>query len=404
MDTRGFSALRVHNFRLYLSGAVFSRVADNMEQVIRAWLVWEVTGSPFWLGVMVFCHWLPVTTLSIFAGVLADRLDNRKLMMVCECLYLLSSLLMGILVVTGLINLWEIGALLIIHGMAAAIGNPSRQVFVHDIVGKEKLVSAVSLTNSLFQCMQFVGPAMAGFIIASAGVGVAYLVDAAVFVPALVSLAIIRVVKQHRQTSQVSPWASTAEGFRHVKGDPLLLSLIALATVPAVLIGDSVAAMMPIFATEVLRVGPEGMGILLSANGFGAISTAIFISYLGGLRRKGSLIVLTSALFGLLVVAFSASSWYYVSMIVLVGIGMAGVASQTIISTSLQLAAPDLLRGRVMALYSLGTLGVRTFNGPMIGVLATAVGAPLALGLLGGLVSIAVLIIAVLTPERRKLN
>lgn len=404
MSTRGFAALRVPKFRFYLAGSVFSRIADNMEQVVRNWLVWQLTGSPFWLGVMLFCHWFPMISLSIFSGVLADRVDNRKLILICEFNYFLTSLMMGILVVTGLINLWQIIVLLLLHGLSASIGQPSRQVFIHDTVGKDKLISAVSLTNSLFNCMQFVGPAIAGVLIAVVGPGLTYFANAAMFAPAVIVMAIIRVPKRHRQTGQASPWASTAEGLRYVRANPLLTSLLALATVPAILIGDGISAMMPIFATEILHVGAEGMGFLLSANGFGAISAALFISYMGGVRRKGSMVILTSFLFGAFLVAFSLSSWYFLSILILVCLGMSAVASQTVINTSLQLGAPDDMRGRVMGLYSLGTLGVRAFNGPLIGVFASAVGAPLAMGSLGALVSIAVIVIAVLTPQRRTLN
>ncbi len=387
-----------------LAGAVCSRVGDTMEAVIRSWLVWQLTGSAFWLGFMVFCHWLPNLSLSMFAGVLADRLDNRKVIMFCESLYMSSALAMGILTVAGVVNLWQIGGLLFLHGLAAAIAIPSRQVFVYDMVGKERLISAVSLTNSLFQCMQFVGPAVAGLLIVSLGPGIAYLVNGALFVPAIVTVGMIRVEKQHRQPAEVSPWTSTGQGLRHVRNSPLLLGLLALATFPAILIGDSVAAMMPIFATEILHVGADGMGFLLSANGLGAITAAVLISYLGGLRRKGTMVIVTSTLFGVFVLAFSQSSWYAVSLVILVGVGMTAVTSQTVISTSLQMASPDDMRGRVAGIYSLGTLGVRAFNGPMIGAFAAAVGAPLALGVLGGLVSVSVMVIAAFTPERRKLG
>ncbi len=392
------------DFRLYLTGAAFSRIGDNMESVTRSWLVWELTGSPFWLGFMVFCHWIPNTTLSLFAGVLADRVDNRKLILFSESLYLISALGIGLLTLAGLIQVWEIAVLLVVHGMASAISNPSRQVFVHDMVGRDRLMSAVSLNNSLFQTMQFVGPALAGTLIASVGVGTAYMINTTAFVPAMITLALIRVAKQHRQTGQVSALTSTVEGFRHVRENRVLLSLLALTTLPALFIGESISAMMPIFATQVLGVGAQGMGFLLSANGLGAIAAAVFISYLGSLRRKGALIVAASLAYALLLIVFSGSTWYLLSLIVLVAIGAASVTSGTLINTSLQLAAPDQLRGRVMGLHSLGTLGVRSFNGPLIGSFASAIGAPLAVAVLGVVVAVGVLAIAVFSPEGRRLD
>ncbi|MDP2662482.1 MAG: MFS transporter, partial [Dehalococcoidia bacterium] len=344
------------------------------------------------------------TVLSIFAGVLADRVDNRKLLMFSEGIYLASSLSIGILTVAGRIAVWEIAVLLLLHGMSGAISNPSRQVFIHDTVGRERLMSAVSLTNSLFQCMTFIGPAVAGVLIAAVGPGITYLINSVIFVPAIVVMATIRVAKQPRSPAVLSPWQSSVEGLRHVRSTPLLLGLLALSTVPALLVGESVTAMMPIFATQVLNTGVEGMGFLLSANGLGAILAALAISYLGGLRHKGLLVVITSFLYGAFLISFSFSSWYWVSMAMLAGAGATYVVSQTVINTSLQLGVSDDMRGRVMGLYSFGTLGVRSFNGPLIGLFASALGAPLALGTLGGLVMIGVIIITMLTPERRELD
>ncbi len=396
--------MRVRDFRLYLAGSACSRIGDNMESVTRSWLVWQLTGSPFWLGVMVFCHWFPNTVLALFAGVLADRVDNRKLILGSEFLYLLSSLAMGILVLTGAVNIWQVSGLLVLHGLSGALSNPSRQVLVHDLVGRERLMSGVSLVNSLFQCMTFVGPAIAGTLIAVVGPGTTYMITCLTFVPAIVSLAMIRVVKQHTQTTQVSAWESFREGLRHVRESPVLLALLFMTTLPALFVADSVSAMMPIFATEILNVGAQGMGFLLSANGLGAIAAALFISYLGTVRRKGWIITGTSVGFGVVVIAFSVSSWYFVSLSLLVVMGAMSVASSTLISTSLQLTASDKLRGRVMGLHSLGTLGVRSFNGPLIGIFASAAGTPLALGVLGGVVAVAVLALSVVSPVGRQLD
>lgn len=375
-----------------------------MEGISRSWLIWQLTGDPRWLGLMVFCHWLPNTLFSMFAGVLADRVDNRKLIMYCESLYLLSALGTGILTVAGLVAPWHVALLLVLHGFSGALSNPSRQVFIHDTVGKDKLFGAVSLTNSLFQCMQFVGPAIGGILIASLGIGNAYLINAMAFVPAIVIMALIKVPQQTRLPVRMSALQSTMEGLRHVKNSPILLSLLLLATMPAILVADAVSALMPVFADRVLHVGADGMGYLLSAQGLGAISAALLIAYMGGIRRKGTLVIVTSFLYGVLLVGFSFSSWYLASMLILVGLGIVSVTSQTVINTSLQLSASDDLRGRVMGMYSLGTLGVRSFNGPMIGFLAAGIGAPMAVGILGSLVAVAVVIIAVLTPDRRKLD
>lgn len=326
--------------------------------------------------------------LAPLSGVLADRFENRKIILFSEVLYMLSSLGMGIVTVTGVVQAWHIVVLLLLHGLSGAISQPSRQVLIHDMVGKKDLLSGVSLTSSLFPIAQSVGPAMGGILVATLGPGPAFLVNAGTFLPAIFSLIVLRVEKQHTSTRRESPWQSLNEGWKHLGERPVLGGLVILGTLPALLIGNSLNSMMPIFATDILQVGPQGLGLLLSANGVGSLLAAFSLSYVGSLGRKGSVIVFSSLAYGFVVAAFSISSMYVLSLFLLMVIGILSVISKTLLNTTLQLAAADRFRGRVMGIFSLGTLGVNSFNGPMVGGIATIIGISPAMGLLGILIPI----------------
>lgn len=398
LRAKSFAALRYPSFRLYWTGSLFSRIADNMDTVIRTWVVWELTHSPVWLGLMVFCHWIPTTLLAPLSGVLADRYDNRKIVLFSEVLYVLSSLGMGILTLAGVVQAWHIAALLLLHGLSGALSQPSRQVLIHDMVGKEDLLSGVSLTSTLFQTAQSVGPAIGGVLIAVVGPGLAFLINAGAFLPAIFSLIVLRVEKKHTSHAWESPWKSFYDGWKHLVEQPFLAGLVVLGTLPALLIGNSMNSMMPIFATDILHVGPQGLGLLLSANGVGSLLAAFFLSYLGSIGRKGLLIVASSLAYGLVVAAFGVSSWYLLSLLLLAIIGALSVASNTLINTTLQLAAPDRLRGRIMGIFSFGTLGVLTFNGPLVGGIAAMMGISRAMILLGVLIPIVTVITLAKVP------
>src|SRR2546428_1444194 len=164
-EARGvrFAALEVPQFRWYWAASALSITGDGMENVIRNWLVWELTHSPLWLGMMVFAHWVPFTFFSLYGGVLADRYDNRKVQLVAQALLMTAGLGVAIVTLAGIVNVWWIFGLLLLHGFAGAIGNPAQQTLINDIVGRQRLLSAVSLNSTMRQVTQVVGPLIAGW-------------------------------------------------------------------------------------------------------------------------------------------------------------------------------------------------------------------------------------------------
>ena len=309
-----FAALEVPQFRIYWLAGALSITGDGMENVIRNWLVWELTHSPLWLGMMVFAHWVPFTFFSLYGGVLADRYDNRKVQLVAQVILLAAALGVAAATLAALPHLefWIFG-LLLVHGFAGAIGNPAQQTLINDLVGRDRLLSAISLNSSMRQVAQVVGPLIAGWFLVALGPGWGFFANGLTFVPLLVVLMLIR--PGHRAAGSrlsLSTGDSLREGFAFVRAHPTIGALIVVEMVPVVFLGHALSSLVPAIATDVLHVGSQGYVVLLA-------------------------------------------------------VGATGVVTQALTNTAIQLAAPDRLRGRVMGAYSFGTQGVRVLNGPILG-------------------------------------
>jgi MFS family permease len=366
-----------------------------MENVIRNWLVWELTRSPLWLGMMVLAHWIPFTFFSLYGGVLADRYDNRKVQLVAQSILLSAALCVAAATLIGFVNEWWIFGLLLWHGFAGAIGNPAQQTLIHDLVGRERLLSAVSLNSSMRQVTQIVGPLVAGWFLIVLGAGWGFLVNALTFIPLLLVLLLIR--PRHRaafERDRQGTRESLREGIAFLRGNPTIAGIIAVEMIPVIFLGHTLNSFMPVFATDVLHVGEVGYVVLLAASGVGAVVAAVGLAY-AAVRRRGALIIGAALVETAAILLFAASTSYPISFALLVVVGAAGVVTQALANSAIQLAAPDRLRGRVMGTYAFGTQGLRVVNGPVLGgaaqVLASvpvAVGGA-ALAVIGLLVGIA---------------
>jgi MFS family permease len=400
-----FAALEVPQFRIYWLASALSITGDGMENVIRNWLVWELTRSPLWLGMMVFAHWIPFTFFSLYGGVLADRYDNRKVQLVAQAILLTAALGVAIATLVGFVNEWWIFGLLLWHGFAGAIGNPAQQTLIHDLVGRERLLSAVSLNSSMRQVTQVIGPLIAGYFLVVLGAGWGFLVNAITFVPLLIVLVVIR--PRHRASIErltAGTRESLGEGLRFLRRQPVIAGIIAIEMVPVIFLGHALNSLMPAFATDIFNVDAVGYVVLLSAGGVGAVLAAIWLAY-ARVHGRGRLIVGAALAETAAILAFAASRNYALSFLLLIVIGAAGVLTQSLANSAIQLAAPDRLRGRVMGTYSFGTQGLRVVNGPVLGGAAQALASvPLAVG--GAAVVVLALLgaIAAAIPGLRRLD
>jgi len=371
----GFAALHVPLYRWYFGTSWVSSAGDGMETVIRNLLVLQLAGdqAAFWLGMMVFAHWVPYTVFSLYGGALADRYDVRKVQLVAQLLLFAAGLGVAVITIAGLVSVWWIFGFLVLHGFAGAIGNPAQQTLVHSIVGRDRLLSAVSLSSTSRQLSQVVGPAIAGLVFVAFGPGWGLLVNALSFVPLLLLLALMRLPRAEIRPPQATLDA-LREGIGFVRARPRLAALIGVEMLPVVFLGHTFHSLLPLFARDRLGVDALGYSFLLVASGVGALGAAIWLAY--GRERSDPLrtVVIAAALEMAAILAFALITSYGLALGLMLGIGATAVIAQALANTTLQLSAPDRIRGRVMGAYSFGTQGMRVVNGPLLGGLAQVIG------------------------------
>jgi len=375
-----FAALEVPTFRWYWVASWISSTGDGMENVIRNVLVVQLAGAaaPFWLGMMVFAHWLPFTLFSLYGGVLADRYDNRKVQIVAQLLLMCAAFGVAWATLAGFVTTWWIFGLLLLHGFAGAIGNPAQQTLIHAIVGRERLLSAISLNSSARQLSQVIGPAVAGFIVVAFGPGTGFLVNAMTFIPLLVLLTLIR-VKPLAERSRAPIARSLRDGLQFVRGRPLIAALIGAEMLGVIFLGHTFNSFLVLFAYDVLHVDALGYSFLLVGSGIGAVGAAVYLAY-AHRQHTGRVILVAAMVEMVAILLFAFSTSYAISFLLLLAVGASAVLTQALTNTTIQVSAPNELRGRVMGAYTFGTQGMRVLNGPILGGLAILFGAPIAVG------------------------
>lgn len=388
-----FAALRVPTFRWYWLTSWISSTGDGMEDVIRAILVVQLVGAaaaPFWLGMMVLAHWIPFSFFSLYGGTLADRYDNRKVQIVSQLLLMAAAFGVAAATLTGIVTEWWLVGLLLVHGFAGAIGGPARQTLIHAIVGPDKLLSAVSLSSTARQVSQIVGPAAAGFVYLQFGAGWGFFVNGLTFVPLLGFLTFFVKLAPKAKLAAQPVLQSLREGLAFVRSRPRIGALIGVEMLPVIFLGHTFNLLLVVFATDYLRAGTLGYSFLLVASGVGALCAAVYLAYARERRDPAPIIVGAAFVEVAAILVFALSTSYVLSLLLMVVIGAATLLTQSFNNTTLQLSAPDRIRGRVMGAYSFGTQGFRVLNGPLLGVLAAVLSPPLAVAgsavvVLGGL-------------------
>jgi MFS family permease len=373
-----FASLRNDNYRLYFFGQATSLVGTWMQTIAQSFLVFHLTGSAVDVGLIVALQTLPVLLLGPYAGVVADRVDKRKLMIVLQSLMGVQALVFGILTITNVITLWQIGILAVLLGLNNTFENPARQTFVLEMVGPKDLRNAVTLNSVLVNVARAIGPAAAGIIIAAGGYGVCFLINAASFVAVVVSL-----LKMDTRTLSPSPPTQRGkgqlrEGFRYVKGEVgLLVPLIMMAIVGCLAYEFQVS--LPVMASRVFGGGPQSYGFMTAAMGVGAVVGGLYAAGRGktGLRS----LTRSCVVFAVVIAAAALAPNLTFELIALAAVGAASVTFLAKGNSTLQLAAAPQMRGRVMALWAVAFLGSTPIGGPIVGVVSQYLGPRWGLGL-----------------------
>jgi MFS family permease len=373
-----FAALAVPNYRRYLSGQAISMIGTWMQMTAQSWLVFTLTHSSTALGVVVALQTLPVLLLGPYGGVIADRVNKRRLMIALQTAMGVQALALGLLTISGVVHVWEIGLLAALLGLNNAFENPARQSFMMELVGPEHLRNAVSLNSVLVNVARAIGPAIAGILITTVGDGVCFLANAGSFVAVVVSLATM-------DSTQLSPATPTGrhhgqlrEGLRYVRSTPALAVPLVMMAVAGCLTYEFQVT-LPVMAGRGLRVGATGFGFMTAAIGVGAVVGGLLVAARGttGLRPLVVAALGFSAALGLATLAPNLP-------LELMALGLAGAGSISFMATgnsTLQLNAAPEMRGRVMSLWFVAFQGSTPIGAPLVGAMMATVGPRAGLGL-----------------------
>ncbi len=391
---RTFIALRHRNFRLFWFGQLISLIGTWMQSIGQAWLVLELTHSAWLLGVVGALQFLPVMLLSLFGGVLADRLPKRKVLLFTQSFAMLQASLLWILLATSQVHIWQVLVLATLLGLTNSLDMPTRQAFVVEMVGREDLPNAIALNSSLFNMARIVGPGLGGIIIAWLGIAPLFLLNALSFIAVIIGLALINMRDLYAQAKRPNvmqdakkqgTWQSLREGLAYVARTPSVLLVIVVLGVIS-LFGINFNVVLPLFATDVLHVGPAGFGFISSAFGLGSLLSALWLAW-GNNKPSIRHLLIGAFAFCILEIFFAISHMYLLSLVLIAGVGFSQIAFAATSNTILQTVAPDHLRGRVMSVYMLVFAGSVPFGNLFTGGMAHLFGAPIAL-LIGAALSL----------------
>ncbi len=393
-----FSAFHFRDFRLFWAGQLISYSGTWMHSTAQGWLVYSLTKSPFYLGMVSAASWLPILFLSLVGGVVADRFRKRNLLLVTQALSILPALVIGILAAMGMVNVWHVMAMGMLMGLFNAFDIPARQSFLIEMVERKSLLNAVALNSAAFNGARIMGPVAAGLTIAYIGLAPCFFINALSFLAVIVALSMMK-VKGLPGKKRESIIKEISDGVRFIRGEPdIMRSMVVVSTFS--LFGLPFIALLPVFAEEVLNVGAEGLGFLAGAAGVGALSAAMMLAFRGDIEGKRRSMAIAAVAFPATLLMFSLSTNYAFSLAALLATGFAIVSFLALANSSIQLMTPDGLRGRVMSVYTTVFLGMMPLGHSMMGTLASVIGTAKAVAIGAG-ICLAVSVI-VLSGGKRK--
>ncbi|MDZ4345162.1 MAG: MFS transporter [Candidatus Binatia bacterium] len=399
---QALSALRHRNYRLYWFGQLSSVLAQNMEGVAQSWLVLELTNSPLLLGLTGLTFAAPTILLSLLGGVIADRADRRRIMIVSQSASALNFFILATLVVNHWIALWHVLVLAFISGCVRAFDRPSRMALLPQMVPREDIPNAVAVGGTIWQLNRLVGPAVAGMAIYLMGIGATYYFCFVASISAVGLWLPIRIEGRATAPAAAGLVHQVIDGLRFIRTNEIYYTFIGMTFFNSVF-GMSYLILMPVFARNVLDVGSQGFGFLQSAGGAGALCGVLAVAYFSHKGGKGRLAIGGALTFGVLIIFFAFSKSYPLSLAVAFFLGVSSQFYMTTINTILQVNLPDQLRGRVMGIFGL-TWDLMPVGGMIAGAIAEFAGAPVAVGFGGLMVAGMAAAVAIALPNIRRLE
>jgi MFS family permease len=395
-------SLRHRNYRLYLTGQLVSVCGTWMQQVALSWLVYRLTGSATLLGVVGFASQIPILVLGPIGGVINDRYSCHRVAVWTQCAALAQALLLALLTLTGRIHPAYIILLGVALGVVYAFDMPARQALVHQLVNTEDLANAVALNSSMINAARIVGPALAGLVVANFGEGICFVINGASYIATITALLMMKFTEPpRREEAATSIVGSLIEGYRYTMATTPIRDLLILLGVVGVM-GMPYMTLMPVFAAQVHGSGADTLGIMFGAVGLGALIGALFLAQRKNIIGLGRIIVFATLGFGAGLISFTASQVFWLSLLLLVGVGYGWMVLIAASNTALQTLADNQMRGRVMSLFSMMLVGMAPFGSLLAGWAADQVGAPLVVAIGGGFCAIAGIVFGRRLPRLRE--
>ena len=367
LRSQAFSSLSVPNFRYLLSGTLASSLSSWMEQIGQGWLVAQLTNSPLQLGLVQFIRGVSILFVSPFVGGLSDRVDRRLLAGVAAAVNGLGALAIALLIVSGHVAMWQLYLTAFTGGLSSSVYNPVRQFLVFDVVGREQLPNAIALNAMVNNMARVVGPGIAGFML-SFSVSSVFFGESLFFLAAIASLVPMRLAQQHLPAQPEGLLPSARKGAAYLLRHRALLRLTILQTIPTTLVFPYLY-LMPIMAKDFLHTSSQGYGWLLTGVGIGSVISSVVVASFANVRRKGLIGSVALVAYMSMVLAFSFSRIYFLSLFLLIMGGIGLIVFLTFNQTLVHLHVEDEYRGRVLALYSMSQ-GLNPFVALAMGVVA----------------------------------
>lgn len=364
-----FPALAHRNYQLYFGAQSISLIGFWLHVVAIGWLTFDITGSPFWIGVVAGAGGLPFLFFSTFAGVLIDKVDKQRLAITTQSLEMLIAFLLGILTLTGHINLFLLVSLAFVSGTIGSIDLPTRHSFLIEMVGRKDLASATSMNVGVFNMARFVGPALGGALIALFGPGWSFIINGISFIPPVIALSKIRPVFKTKSAVDQHPLRSLWEGISYSASHNEILILLILAFIASIFIWPF-QTLMPAIAETIYNAGPQGYGSLLAAAGAGSLTAAILTSALNQRVKKEIFIMIGLLTASISLICFSLVNNFWLAHLFLYFAGFGSVVLFSTLNTQIQLVSPNEMRGRIMALYLTAFVGMLPVGNTLAGIIA----------------------------------
>jgi MFS family permease len=374
-----FAALHHKDFRVYFVATMLAMMADNIEHVISYWLLYQKFQSPVLAGFAVLVHWTPFLLFSVYFGAMADRYDCRKVIQVAQIMYIGVSAAWAILFYTDTIQLWHACVLLVIHGMAGVLWGPGSQLLIHDIVGTEQLQSAIRLNSTSRQLGILFGPAVGGGLMLLLSPALGLVVNTLIYLPLTIWLLTVPYTGHSREGSaparRAMAWGEALRVIREVSGNRPIVTMITLGGCASFFVGTAFQATMPEFAHD---LGTEkadfAYSALLAANAAGAVAGGFLLEGRGWLPPSVKTAIISAILWCVFITAFALSYNYYMSLTFLFVAGVLNLTFFSMAQTIVQILAPPQLRGRLIGLFSMASMGLKAFSGLTVGVLGGLIG------------------------------